>query len=342
MKSAVFKLVVYSFLFLSAGIFRVGAASTEELKKGEFSVEIKDKQLVDLYAKGAKLSEILQDISRKTGIKIQIQGSESNRVVTLSFKNEPLPEALKRIIYANYVLVFTKTSNEIRLEEGNVFQANDSSSNIPEFSGTVVIDGKVAKMFYTPPGRTQEEELDYIQERHRLLGELSDKYPNKVIEAQISFENFISANVLLVLAANYDINVKTLSPGWKDHVGGFEIRSGQKLQEAVKKLADLERNLVDTMYESEKNAVLENTNSDAFKANSKFLQELEERKKSLKENGVMFYGMKVEGKASEIKTIRDESEAVKLVDPVWGGGVEESIRKTYFLQSIPIPILPPR
>lgn len=56
--------------------------------------------------------------------------------------------------------------------------------------------------------------------------------------------------------------------------------------------------------------------------------------------GVPFYGMRVAASAKQLNTLTSDDKTIRLVDPLWGGSVEEDVSNVYPTTKIAIPLVP--
>ena len=311
------------------------------LKNGEFILNINKEQKVDLIAKQVEISKILEGISKQTGVEIKIKDKPAKKLITVSIKDEPLSKVLKRIIGNNYILSFRKTDNGFKVSKGKILDIKD---RIKEFIGSFSIDesGRI-KIFFTPPEDSPESIADYIKERHKLLDYLAETYPNKKINTQISFKNFLPAYKMLKIINGYNVKAKIINHGWGEHSGGFEINSNQSIKKNIKILERCEEGFINSMYASKKS--LEETKKlidpeDLSIEEEKGLQYWEEYTKSFQEKGVMVYGLEIEGTTQELKEIKDTVKEVRLIDPLWKGNFIDLLEKTNIISPVAIPISP--
>jgi len=336
-------------IIISTIVIYTNTFAETKLEENKFYFDVKDKdlQIVNLVANKANLSEILAVIYQKTGITIKIEKNRKNELITLSLIEVPLSTVLKKMVRKNYVMLFEKTDKGFILSGGNAVKESTRENSITEaydFTGMIVIDNGIAKMFYAPPDETQKGIATYINERHHIIDHLAMINPDKEIEAQISFNDFLTEDELLKFINNYNIRVKNLNSGWGDHVGNLEIDDQQKPIEAIQLIRKHEEEAVDNIYKSTKEFLegeaKEGFNIEEIESAKNLMKECEDRKLSLKEKGVMFYGIVVSEKVVSIKDVKDKSKEVRLADPLWGGKIESLMEESYEINPIPVPILP--
>ena len=146
-------------IFSIIAVFSNSFAEIKNLEEREFYFDVKDKdlQIVNLAANKANLSEILEVIYQKTGISIKIERDRKNELITLNLIELPLSTVLKKMIRENYVMIFQKTEKGFMLSDGkalNNSNRENSFDEVNDFTGMIVIDGTVAKMFYSTEDET--------------------------------------------------------------------------------------------------------------------------------------------------------------------------------------------
>lgn len=294
------------------------AIGTKDLKDGELVLNVTDGQKIDLKAKKVKCADVLKSLSEKTGVEIKVQEGVENQLVSASFKDLSLQDAIKRIVGNNYVLAMRKTDNGFEVVKGNIVSIKDQ---IKEFAGSFMEDDGLIKMFFMPPDSSPESDAAYIKERHKLLDHLAEKYPNKVVKAQISLKDFLTVNEISAILDKRDVKVKVINDGWEDWGGYFDVREGESFQDAIPRLNESEEIFFGHMGEEA--------------SGSK-----QEYYMNFKEKGVMIYGLEIEGKVKDLKGFKDDIEQVRLMDPLWKGNLFSLLEKTHIVHPIAIPLNP--
>lgn len=314
--------VILSTLFLSS-IYSFAVSPLRDLRDGEFILNIKEGQKLDLSAKKAQVSKLLEEISKQAKVDIKVQDEAGKELVSLTMKDEPLAAAIKKIVGSNYILSFKKENDSFEVTKGNVVSIKD---RVKEFIGSFVVDGSRIKMFFMSEDSSPESIANYIKERHALLDYLAEKYPNKVIEAQLSLKDFLTGDEILAITKKYDVKVEVFNPGWKDSGGGFDLRKDEPLVEAIKRLNEYTKEFLEGLV--------------AFSPNNQEKEKYKEQKKDFEEKGVLIYGIKLEGKTVELKKMKDEEKQVRLADPLWQGSLYNLLQKTHTVSPIAIPLSP--
>lgn len=320
-------ITAYLILLIVLGSRSISTAlDLKGLKDGEIIITVKEEQKIDLKAKQAKRADILKTLSEKTNIEIKVQDGIGDQLISLAFKNTLLQDAIKKIAGNNYVLALKKTDNGFEVVKGNVVSIKDQ---IKEFAGSFMEDkGYLLKMFFMPEDSTPESIAEYKKERHKLLDYLAEKHPNKVIEAQISFKDFLPMNEITAIVNHYDVKVKTINHGWEDNGGGYNFSEDESFEEAIPELIKGEEEFFGSMAEDKDKISVELNSS------------MEEYYQNFKEKGVMVYGLKIEGKAKELKNVKDSIGQVRIIDPLWKGNLFSLLEKTHIVAPIAIPLNP--
>lgn len=71
-----------------------------------------------------------------------------------------------------------------------------------------------------------------------------------------------------------------------------------------------------------------------------FQQNADELNSVFIDNGIPFYGVHVVGTAKQLHTLSSNDKGIRLVDPLWGGSVEDEISNVYPTTKIGIPLVP--
>lgn len=316
--------VVVSALIFFA-IFSFAVSPLRELSNGEFILNVKEGQIVDLAAKKVAIAKLLEEISKQAKVDIKVQEEAGKELVSLTMKDEPLPNAIKKIVGSNYILSLKKENESFEVTKGNVVSITD---RVKEFIGSFVVDGSRIKMFFMSEDSSPKGIAEYIRERHKLLDYLAEKYPDKVIEAQISLKDFLAGDEILAIAGKYDVKFSVLNSGWKDWGGGFDVEKDEPLPEALKRLNEYDKEMfggfIPMMPKKEEGVT----------------DTLKEYWDNFQEKGSLIYGIKLEGKTIELKKMKDEASHVRLADPLWKGSLYNLLQETHIVSPIAIPLSP--
>lgn len=319
-------LAVMLFTLSLSSIYSFAVSPLRDLKNGEFVLNIKEGQKVDLAAKKAAISKLLEEISKKANVDIKVQEEAGKELVSLTMKDEPLATAIKKIVGSNYILSLKKEKDGFEVTKGDVLSIKD---RIKEFIGSFAVDGSRIKMFFMSEDSSPKGIAEYIRERHKFLDYLAEKYPNKVIEAQISLKDFLTGDEILAIAGKYDVKVSVLNSGWKDVGGGFGVEKDEPLPEAIKRLNEDDKEMLEGFLSME-------TNHDEGVR----VTDWKEYWKDFQEKGTLIYGIQLEGKTTELKKMKDEAKQVRLADPLWQGSLYNLLQKTHIVSPIAIPLSP--
>lgn len=205
-----------------------------------------------------------------------------------------------------------------------------------------VTEQNVTKFFFTPDGKDMQTINQYIEKRHQVLDKLAVEDPEQILDAQISFKQYLNSKQLAEVIKRYDVKVLTLNFGWKDNGGGQDIQKNESIEEALKRAHLSHKAFIQELYESaselQKKAIEEGSEEDR-KREEKFFAEAKELKDIHEKHGVLYYGIKVTGTASKLKAIKDIDTHIRLVDPLWDER-ESILGATHKIKKIGIPISP--
>lgn len=300
---------------------------------------------VSAETRAIPLERLLSKISETTNIDIYVDNKSKNRPVTIDVNNIPLIQLLKRIAGDNYVMVYDSHNVSALhvLSTGETHQDNNADA-ITEFSGQVKVTNQHARMFFTPSGNTKDAIENYINKRHEALAELSKKDPQKELHAQISFQGYMSAEQIVSFVKQNQLDPVTLNIGWKENGGGYDLKHGESIEDAIEAAASHHKRFIAQLQEDADAQVasLRQTGASdvqmqveiAFQKNANDLNSV------FQTNGIPFYGIRVAANASQLNSITNDDQAIRLVDPLWGGTVEDEITNTYPTKKIAIPLVP--
>lgn len=209
-------------------------------------------------------------------------------------------------------------------------------------SPTIIKEENHTKLIFAPSVNTKAAILTYVEERHRVLDELSAMIPNQLMEAQISFKDYMNSEEILAHVRRYDIDVLALNIGWKDQVGGYELDNGETIAEALKTASFHQKRFTDELYESalrqsRDKASAEGSQEDLAR-HAAFLAHAAGLKSGFQRRGLLIYGLRVRGEAAELKSMRDMNNSVRLVDPLWFENEEQVMESS--VRKVAIPISP--
>ena len=297
----------------------------------QLSAEIKSSLEFDYHTDGTfsvnsravPLELLLARIHQVSNIKIYIDRKSKKRPITTSVYNISLVQLLKRIVGDNYVMVF----------DGNA-----------EFSGQIKITDNRAKMFFFPSSSLKSVTENYIRKRHKLIEKLAYETPHKKLNAQISFQGYLSSGQLVELVKDNHLKPVSLNIGWKENGGGYDLKNHESIESAVEMAAIHHQQFIAEIQADANRQVAglrqQGMNDPDIHAELEFQKNADGLAAIFHKNGMLFYGMRVAGTASTLHSILNNKNTVRLVDPLWGGAVEAEISKVYPTMKIAIPLVP--
>jgi len=218
-----------------------------------------------------------------------------------------------------------------------------SMSFAEDNSPFVMDNGVVRKIIFGPRCNSISCIDSYIKSRHNILQQLSIESPNQKIEAQISFKDYLGESEIKQLFLPYkDIKIITLNIGWREQVGGYDLKKDESLDEAIRKLREHHLRFLDTVYKS---AIGESQNQEDFYPDSEealrkneFLSHATELRQVFRKRGVTFYGARIKGLVLTLTEI-SKLNWIRLVDPLWS---EEDVTSNSVVETkkISVPISP--
>ena len=206
----------------------------------------------------------------------------------------------------------------------------------------VMDNGAVRKIIFGPRCDDASCIDNYIKSRHTLLNRLSVDNSAQKIEAQISFKDYLGEREIRQLFLPYkDIKVITLNIGWGEQVGGYDLKEGESLDEAIKNVREHHLRFLDTLYES---AIGEYQNQQDIYSDSEetlrkgeLLSHATEIRQVFRKRGVTFYGARIKGTISTLTKI-SKVKWIRLVDPLWSE--EDETSNGIETKKISVPISP--
>jgi hypothetical protein len=308
----------------------------EEMNKFQFTAN--PDGTFSVVSRLVPLETLLSKITEATKVVVSVDDLSKKRLITIDVKNDTVVQLLKRIAGDNYAMVYDKhgvTALHV-LPQGK--------HKASEFSGKVQVSGKRAKMFFMPHENSKEFIDDYIKKRHEALAKLAEENPHKEIQAQMSFQGYMSSKGIIALVKENKLDPVTLNIGWKEYGGGSDIQPGESIEDAIKG---------DDLYQKEFLSMhLDNADrqvasmrqqgmSDAqMKADLDFQKRAHDLNAIFQEKGNLYIGIQVTGQAKKLYDITKDEQTIRLVDPLWGGSVEEEVAKVYTTTKIAIPLTP--
>jgi len=209
----------------------------------------------------------------------------------------------------------------------------------PKVDIPTITEQNARKFIFTPDKMDIQTINQYIKSRHQILDRLALENSEQVLDAQISFKRYLNSQQLAEVVKRYDVKVQTLNFGWKDNGGGLDIAKDESLEEALIRDHFDHKAFVEELYETASELQKQAITEQDRKREDEFLAHAKELKDIYEKHGVLYYGMRVKGKASKLKAIKDKDSDVRLVDPLWDER-EKGLRGIYKIKKIGIPISP--
>lgn len=217
-------------------------------------------------------------------------------------------------------------------------ESKSQKVNVP-----MVTEQNVTKFIFTPDKMDIQTINQYIKSRHQILDRLALENPEQVLDAQISFRDYLNSKQIAKVIRDYGVDVVTLNIGWKEQGGEYNIRQDESIEEALERANAHHRIFIEELYESAYNEHQEKMNGSISEQErqrlSEFLAHAIDLKNTFETYGVLYYGIRVKGKALKLKTIKDRDGNIRLVDPLWDDK-EKELRGIYKIKRIGIPISP--
>lgn len=298
-----------------------------------------------VISQSTPLEVLLSKIGETTNVNIYIDSESKKRPVSINVKNITLIQLLRRIALDNYAIVFDgrKVTALHVLPQGKT-QPTESAVNIPDFSGQVKISNQRARMFFMPADNSKSIIDNYIKRRHEALSKLSEKDPHKELHAQISFKGYLTAGQVVALVKDNHLDPVTLNIGWKDNGGGYDLKRGESIETAIESAALYDKEFIAELQESADRQVAnlrqKGIGDAQMQSELAFQQNANELASVFHAKGVTFYGVRVAASAKQLNTLTSNDQVIRLVDPLWGGSVENEIANVYPMTKIAIPLVP--
>ena len=299
----------------------------------------------DVKANAIPLDKILSKISDQSNIDIYVDDESRKSPVTISVSNISLIQLLKRIAGDNYVINYDKnniTAFHILPKGNDNGEKNDVV--VSEFSGQVRVSNQRARMFFMPQSSEKSAVSSYIQKRHEILAMLAKTNPDKELQSQISFQGYLSSEQIVSLVKGNHLDPVTLNIGWKENGGGYDLKKDESIEDAIKSAEFHHKQFVSQLREDADMQVATLRQSGISDAQMQpaitFQENAHELESVSQSKGIPFYGVRVAASASQLNKLTSEEKMIRLVDPIWGGAVENEIANTYPTKKIVIPLVP--
>jgi len=302
---------------------------------------------VSIHAEAVLLGTLLERLSAVTGVEVYVDDQAKGRTVTLDGTHRSLVWIVKHIAGENYALVYDgKGASALHVMSGAHGESTTQRDTVSPFSGQVKIQGARARMFFTPADRSEHTVTRYISNRHRALEDLARREPEKMLHAQLSFTGYMAADRLLAFVQQHQLETVTLNIGWGENSGGYQRKPGESIQEAIASAARHHQQFLQVMREdADRQAARlkeQGISDDQMRPERAFRENAHALGNVYETYGVPFYGVEVAGTAQTLQFLTKEDTIVRLVDPLWGGEVEEAMTDMYRTIKVPVPLMPRR
>lgn len=298
-----------------------------------------------VISQSAPLEMLLSKIRETTNVDISIDSASKKLPVSINVKYISLIQLLRYIAGDNYAMVYDghNVSALHVLPEGKTQLAN-SAIAISTFSGQIKITNQRARMFFTPANNSKSAIDNYIKKRHEALSKLSEEDPDKELHAQISFQGYMSANQVVALLKQSQLDPVTLNIGWKENGGGYDLKHGESIETAIGSAALYDKEFIAELQESADRQVAnlrqKGIGDAQMQSELAFQQNANELASVSHAKGVTFYGVRVAASAKQLNALTKNDQVIRLVDPLWGGSIENEIANLYPTTKIAIPLVP--
>lgn len=203
---------------------------------------------------------------------------------------------------------------------------------------TIVRERGMTQLF-SARGKSKDEIDSYISARHRVLDELSETASDEVIDAQISFREYLDAEMLKKRMKSTPVRAVSISFGWHEQVAGYDLRREESLEEALRNAAAHHRVFVDELYTSARDELeaqaAAGSRIEELERHARFAAHASEVRSMFDRRGLLVFGVKVRAKSRAIKDLKDQDPLIRLADPLW-----DSQAPTGRVHKIGIPISP--
>lgn len=291
------------------------------------------------------LEVLLLKIGETTNVHIYIDSASKKHPVSINVKNITLIQLLRRIAVDNYAMVFDgRNITALHVLPQGKTQMTESAVKVSDFSGQVKISNQRARMFFMPADNTKSAIDNYIKKRHDALEKLSKEDPRKELHAQISFKGYLSSDQIVALVKENQLDPVTINIGWKENGGGYDLKRGESIEAAIESATLYDKEFIAELQESADRQVanLRQKGVDDTQMQSEliFQQNANELSSVFHAKGVAFYGVRVAASAKQLHALTSRVQTIRLVDPLWGGSIEDEVANVYPTTKIAIPLVP--
>jgi len=289
------------------------------------------------------LGILLLKIGDSANVDVYIDEKLKKQPVSIELKKVTLIQLLQRIVKENYGIVFDKR-NVTALH----VLPSGKKQPVTDFSGKISIDGSRAKMFFMSSDKSKSGINNYIKKRHEVLERLAREYPDRELHAQVSFNDYMSAEQVVALVKKNKLDTVSFSIGWKEMSGGHDLKQGESIEEAMKSSVLGHEGFITALQEDINMQIAhfreQGMTDGQIQSEQAFQREATELRELIavhQKYGVPYYGIRIVGSAKQLHALTgNDEDKLRLVDPLWGGTVEDEINNLYLMQKIAIPIKP--
>lgn len=324
-------------------LFALSVEASE--KENELQLTANADGTFSVISQSIPLEVLLSKISETSNVDIYIDSASKKRPITINVKSITLIQLLQRIAGDNYAMVYDGHNvTALHVLPPDKGQSTESTAIISEFSGQVKISNNRARMFFMPTDNSKSTIDNYIKKRHEALAKLSEEDPQKELHAQISFQGYMSSDQIVALVKQNQLDPVTLNIGWKENGGGYDLKRGESIEAAIESAALHHERFVSQLQEDADMQVAslsqQGASDDEMRAELAFQKNANDLSTVYHTKGIPFYGMRVAASANKLHAITRDDQTIRLVDPLWGGSVENEITNVYPTMKIAIPLVP--
>ena len=329
--------IILLLLIMGSVVVPFALASDSNKKIGRLQFTAHADNTFSVVSSGTALGVLLDKIRETTHIDVYTSEVEKKRPVSIDVKKVTLIELLQRVAGDNYAIVFEgQRATDLHLLP--------KGKTIPDFSGKVQIRDKRARLFFMPADDSKNGVNDYIRKRHEVLEQLAKKDPGKELQAQVSFTGYMTANQIVSFVKSNQLDPVTLNIGWKENGGRYDLKHGESIEAAIESAALYDKEFIAELQESADRQVAslrqKGVGNDQMQSELTFQQNANELASVFHAKGVTFYGVRVATSAKQLHTLTSNDQEIRLVDPLWGGSVEDEVTNAYLTTKIAIPLVP--
>lgn len=193
--------------------------------------------------------------------------------------------------------------------------------DVEHSSPLTIVRERGTTQVFAARGKSKGELDSYISARRRVLDELSETSSDEVIDAQISFREYLDAEMFKKRMKSMPVRVVSFSFGWHEQVAGYDLQREESLDEALRSANAHHRVFVDELYTSAREEVEAKATAgsriEELERHASFLAHAAEVRTMFDRRGLLVFGVKVRAKARIIKELNDQDPLIRLADPLW-------------------------